>query len=117
MLDVYFAIRYLQLRDNFRDEGETRSTLFTLKRLFENGSLDQENYEMFSEGYKFLGLIDHNLRLTVGRSTSLPLANPNALNIIASRMNLQSINDLLEQLTLHRLNIRQAYTNIFSNPL
>ena len=112
MLDVYFAIRYFQLRDNVRDEGETRSTLFTLKRLFENGSLDQKNYEMFSEGYKFLGLIDHNLRLTVGRSTSLPLANLNALNIIANRMNLESINDLLAQLTLHRLNIRHAYESV-----
>ncbi len=114
MLDVYFAIRYLQLRDNVRDAGEIRSTLFTLNRLFENNSLDEENFNIFTEGYKFLGAIDHNLRLTVGRSTSLPLANQNALQIIASRMELDSVKDLLEKLTLHRLNIRHAYTNIFS---
>ena len=32
MLDVYFASRYLQLRDEVPDEGEDRSTAFTLER-------------------------------------------------------------------------------------
>src|SRR5258705_1965372 len=33
MLDVYFAARYLQLRDDLADEGENRSTMTTLARL------------------------------------------------------------------------------------
>ena len=37
MLDVYFASRYLQLRDEVMDEGDDRSTAFTLDRLREEG--------------------------------------------------------------------------------
>lgn len=112
MLDVYFAARYLQLRDNILDDDENRSTVFTLQRLYENSSLSKENYEAFSYGYAFLGQLDHNLRLIIGRTNRLPIANQPILEIIAKRMNLNSISELSENLTLHRLNIRKAYENI-----
>ncbi len=115
MLDVYFAIRYLQLRDNVRDTDDLRSTLRTLKRLVENGSLNSENFRILTEGYRFLASLDHNLRLTVGRSTNIPFANSVALQIIANRMKLDFPNELLEKLTIHRLNIRQAYENVLGS--
>jgi glutamate-ammonia-ligase adenylyltransferase len=115
MLDVYFATRFLQLKDNVPDEKENRSTAFTLGKLFENRSLGAEDFENLSQGYEFLSALDHNLRLTVGRSTRLPLANRNALRIISSRMNLSSSKDLLEKLTFHRLNIRQGFENILKS--
>ena len=105
MLDVYFAMRFLQLRDNVPDDSEDRSTQFMLKKLFENGSMNEENYLMFSEGYEFLSRLDHALRLTFGRSSILP----NNLDRISKRL---EITNLLETLTLHRLNIRHAYENI-----
>lgn len=117
MLDVYFAVRFLQLRDNLPDENENRSTLFTLERLYENGSIDKEDFQSFSEGYRFLSELDHNLRLTVGRSTRLPIANQKSLQTIAERMKLDSVNKLLEKLTLHRLNIRVSFEQIFANQL
>ena len=112
MLDVYFAVRFLQLRDNLPDADENRSTLFVLQKLCEINSLKAEDFENFSKGYEFLSELDHNLRLTVGRSTRLPLANQNALKIICERMNLESIGDLLEKLTFHRLNIRQSFESV-----
>lgn len=112
MLDVYFAVRFLQLRDNITDAKENRSTLFTLEKLYQNKSLTEEDFEIFFEGYKFLSELDHNLRLTVGRSTRLPLANQTALQTITGRMKLKSISDLLENLTFHRLNIRSSFENI-----
>ena len=115
MLDVYFAVRFLQLRDSIPDEAENRSTLFTLEKLRENNSLTAEDYQNFSEGYAFLTELDHNLRLTVGRSTRLPTANQNALQMIVKRMNLSSFQDLLENLTVHRLNIRASFENILEN--
>nr|HMS40370.1 hypothetical protein [Pyrinomonadaceae bacterium] len=66
----------------------------------------------FAEGYEFLAKLDHNLRLVIGRSTRLPLANQNSLRIISNRMNLASTSELLENLTLHRLNIRTAFENV-----
>jgi glutamate-ammonia-ligase adenylyltransferase len=112
MLDVYFAMRFLQLRDNVRDDAENRSTAFMLVKLFENNSLNEENFQNFSSGYEFLSELDHNLRLTVGRSTRLPLANQAILQTIAERMKLASVKDLLEKLTVHRLEIRASFESI-----
>ena len=38
MLDIYFAMRFLQLRDNVPDDAENRSTIETLVKLRENNS-------------------------------------------------------------------------------
>ncbi len=115
MLDVYFAVRFLQLRDNLPDSGENRSTVFMLEKLFNHHSINAEDYKNFSDGYKFLTELDHNLRLTVGRSTRLPLANRNALETIVKRMKIESTENLLEQLTFHRLNIRASFENILKS--
>ncbi len=112
MLDVYFAMRFLQLRDNIPDDDLHRSTLFMLDKLYENESLSKENFQNFSRGYEFLSELDHNLRLIIGRSTRLPVANQTALQTIIKRMKLDSTNDLLEQLTFHRLNIRVSFENL-----
>ena len=115
MLDIYFAMRFLQLRDNVPDDMDDRSTPFMLAQLKDNGSLAEDVYAELLAGYEFLATLDHNLRLTVGRTTRIPLANNNALNTIASRMRLDSPKTLLEQLTLHRLAIRSAFESIVVN--
>ncbi len=112
MLDVYFAVRFLQLRDDVPDDAENRSTALTLEKLRENGSLAGEDFQSFYDGYEFLTELDHQLRLTVGRSSKIPLANQKVLEIIARRMNLDSVSDLFERLTVHRLNIRAAFDNV-----
>ena len=113
LLDIYFAMRFLQLRDNVQDDEENRSTQAMLKKLFERNSLTEENFIAFSNGHNFLTLLDHNLRLTIGRSNSLPVANKAILETVARRMNLESIEDLSEKLALHRLEIRAAFERIF----
>jgi len=112
MLDVYFAMRFLQLRDDLPDEAGDRSTTFMLERLKVNDSITEAVHAELFAGYQFLSAVDHNLRLTVGRTTRVPLANHTALNTIATRMNLASPADLLEQLTLHRLAIRAVFDEI-----
>ncbi len=115
MLDIYFAMRFLQLRDNIPDETENRSTDFMLEKLSENKSLSREDFANFSAGYEFLSELDHNLRLTVGRSTRLPVANQKALQIICERMKIASINEFLEKLTFYRLNIRASFEKILES--
>ncbi len=114
MLDVYFAMRFLQLCDNVPDDSEDRSTHFMLKSLGAAGSLDKEVLQDMLAGYDFLSTLDHNLRLTVGRTNRIPLANEKALKTISARMGLASPANLLEQLTLHRLAVREAFDRIIS---
>jgi glutamate-ammonia-ligase adenylyltransferase len=112
MLDIYFAMRYLQLRDNVPDEPGDRSTPFMLKRLREHGSLTEEHFSVMMTGYEFMAALDHNLRLTVGRTTRVPTANHTALSNIARRMGFASASQLMEQLTLERLAIRDTFDRI-----
>lgn len=112
MLDVYFATRYLQLRDEVPDEGEDRSTAFTLERLREAGSLVEDDFSVLSNGYSLLRSIDHNLRLIVGRSSRLPDPNHITARDVSVRMGFPSVGDLQETLTTQMKAIREAYNRI-----
>ncbi|HEY0547392.1 MAG TPA: hypothetical protein VGC91_18575 [Pyrinomonadaceae bacterium] len=112
MLDVYFATRYLQLRDNVPDTSEDRSTVGMLSRLRERGSLDEKDFAAMHEGYQVLRSLDHHLRLIIGRSTRLPATDHPALADIARRMNYASADALIHDLTTHMSNIRAAYERI-----
>jgi glutamate-ammonia-ligase adenylyltransferase len=112
MLDVYFATRYLQLRDEVPDSGEDRSTAFTLERLREEGSLSEEDFLVMSTGYSLLRSIDHNLRLIVGRSTRLPDPNHVTAHDVASRMGFPSVAELQETLVEQMQSIRDSYNRI-----
>ena len=136
MLDIYFAMRYLQLRDNVPDvadrKGEEekrrsgadenpRSTSTMLDKLEQHhreaSSLPDSSTPLLPlsalrDGHTFLSALDHQLRLTIGRTTRLSIANQTALATIAERMGLGSPAELLEHLTAHRLAIREAFDAI-----
>jgi glutamate-ammonia-ligase adenylyltransferase len=112
MLDVYFATRYLQLRDEVLDEGDDRSTTFTLDRLREEGSLSEDDFSSLSNGYSLLRSIDHNLRLIMGRSTRLPDPNHITARTVAARMGFASVSELQQTLTEQMRAIREAYNRI-----
>jgi glutamate-ammonia-ligase adenylyltransferase len=112
MLDVYFATRYLQLRDEVIDGGEDRSTALTLERLREEGSLSEDDFLVMSTGYSLLRSIDHNLRLIAGRSTQLPDPNHVTARDVAARMGFASAADLQETLSEQMQAIRDSYNSI-----
>ena len=114
MLDVYFASRYLQLRDEVLDEGEDRSTAFTLERLREEGSLTDEDFSVLSNGYSLLRSIDHNLRLITHRSTRLPDPNHVAAKDVATRAGFESVAEMQETVTEQMRAIREAYNRILN---
>jgi glutamate-ammonia-ligase adenylyltransferase len=114
MLDVYFATRYLQLRDEVIDGGDDRSTAFTLERLREEGSLSEDDFSTMSTGYSLLRSIDHNLRLIVGRSTRLPDPNHVTATDVALRMGFDSATDLHQTLTEQMQSIRETYNRILA---
>lgn len=114
MLDIYFAMRFLQLRDNVPDDRTDRSTVFMLSRLLESGSLTREAHSALIDGYSFLSHLDHLIRLTIGRSTRVPTGNSAVLSSIAARMSFDTPNALLAELSIHRMSIREAYGSILS---
>jgi [glutamine synthetase] adenylyltransferase / [glutamine synthetase]-adenylyl-L-tyrosine phosphorylase len=113
LLDVYFAVRFLQLRDAVFDSEENRSTSATLEKLRAAGSLDADDFKVLSDGYEFLRRIDHALRLASGRATPLPAASHPLLESVAARLKI-SENELLERLAFHQTCIRQTFDSLLS---
>jgi glutamate-ammonia-ligase adenylyltransferase len=112
MLDVYFAARYLQLRDDVADEGEDRSTRATLDRLGAVGSLESRDYETLADGYSLLRSVDHSLRLIVGKVAALPSIDQPAFKEIATKLHFESVTSLSETLVEQMRAIREAYDRI-----
>ncbi|HYX40777.1 MAG TPA: hypothetical protein VE821_03720, partial [Pyrinomonadaceae bacterium] len=113
MLDVYFAARYLQLRDDVPDEGADRSTRATLARLRAAGALDETDHRALADGYACLRTLDHSLRLIAGRSSSLPGASDHPLLADLARATKQtSVAHLLDTVNAHMQAIRAAYERI-----
>mgnify|MGYP001199978312 CR=1 FL=1 len=112
LLDVYFVVRYLHLRSKTGDNEVSRSTAAKLEEFHSDGLLSDEDFTSLSEGYAFLSELDHNIRLMIGRVSRLPRSNQSALERIAARMHTGSAAELLERLTVHRLNIRAAFESI-----
>lgn len=112
MLDVYFAARYLQLRDCVQDDDEDRTTGATLRQLQAAGSLDEVDFRVFDEGYTLLRSVDHQLRLIVGRSARLPLPGHPAFSDIARRLGFDDAAQLTDELVGSMTDIRSAYERI-----
>jgi glutamine synthetase adenylyltransferase len=112
MLDIYFAIRYLQLRDNVPDTPDTRSSDRMLSCLLENGSLNVSEFDSLHSGYGFLSSLDHAMRLIIGRSHVVPHAGKPHVQKIVGRMGLDSAADLDEQLSVYRIAIREAFESV-----
>jgi glutamate-ammonia-ligase adenylyltransferase len=112
MLDVYFATRYLQLRNNIPDAGKDRSTLSTLGSLKAAGSLSDADYEVLRAGYLLLRTVDHEQRLLKGRSAPPPPPDHPVMRDVARKLKYESAADLIGTLGEKMASIRAAYTRI-----
>ncbi|HYE16332.1 MAG TPA: hypothetical protein VD968_17975, partial [Pyrinomonadaceae bacterium] len=113
MLDVYFASRYLQLRDRVQDDAGERSTGATLRRLRDAGSLSETDFRAMSEGYALLRRLDHAMRLVAGRSTLLPAAPDHpTLRDLARRTGFDGPEALARELRARARSVRAAYDRV-----
>nr|HQU93898.1 hypothetical protein [Pyrinomonadaceae bacterium] len=112
MLDIYFAIRYLQLRDNVPDTDDSRSSGKMLEKLRSKGSLSDTDVEALSSGYEFLSALDHAMRLIIGRSHVVPHSGNSQLRKIVGRLGFTSLAEFHQQLSLHRIAIREAFNSV-----
>lgn len=118
MLDVYFAVRYLQLRDRLPDDGDDRSTRASLLRLRDAGSIDEQDFEDLCGGYTLLRKLDHRLRLLAGRSTRLPAAQDHpVLQDLAQSSGYASTAELAAELAARMSGVRAAYDRITEGKL
>jgi glutamine synthetase adenylyltransferase len=112
MLDIYFAIRYLQLRDNVPDTDDSRSSGKMLQKLRSNGSLSETSFEALLSGYEFLSLLDHSMRLIIGRSHVVPHSGNSQLRKIVARLGITSLAEFHQRLSLHRIAVREAFNSV-----
>ncbi|MEJ7701180.1 MAG: hypothetical protein WKF71_16260 [Pyrinomonadaceae bacterium] len=74
MLDIYFAVRFpAAAAQSCPMTPKIAQPILCCKNFRTNDFLNEEDFQNFSSGYEFLSELDHNLRLTVGRSTQLPI--------------------------------------------
>lgn len=109
LLDVYFVVRCLQLLKPTAIGLECRSTSCKLAAFEADGFLPAEDFAALHGGHQFLSELDHALRLTIGRSSRFPRANRPALANVVDRMKLESADDLTQQFSIHRMNVRAAF--------
>lgn len=112
MIDVYFAVRYLQLRDKVQDDDKDRSTPATLQRLRGAGSLNGADFTALDDGYTLLRSVDHCLRLMSGQSGRLPSTERPTFSDIARRLGYDSAADLMKELSARMTSIRKAFDRI-----
>ena len=87
MVDVEFAVQYLQLREGCHSpELRTPSTLTALKEISTLGLLPEGNAQMLLSGYKFLRKLENRLRIIHDYSASDLSGTKNYLNKLARRM-------------------------------
>jgi glutamate-ammonia-ligase adenylyltransferase len=112
MLDVYFAVRFLQLRHGIPDQPDDRTTIQTLRKLNTAEVLGQDDFAAFLEGYRLLRDLDHRLRLAVGRVRRVPGAGHAAVEAIAREMGYANAAALLIEIEASMWSIRRVYSNI-----
>lgn len=112
MLDVYFAVRYLQLRHRIPDQADNRSTLRSLQDLLNAQALSEDDHAVMSQGYAFLRDLDHRLRLSLGRFRRLPSAGNPALERVAREMGRGSATELIAKIESVKASIRSTYFNL-----
>ncbi len=93
MTDVYFITRYLQLRDRVYFEPE-KGTTALIRRLNDCGSLNSEQGGALFEGYRFLRMLDHWMRLLLDRPLPEAPSSQTALTDLTRAMGFALVEDL-----------------------
>ncbi|HXE95424.1 MAG TPA: bifunctional [glutamate--ammonia ligase]-adenylyl-L-tyrosine phosphorylase/[glutamate--ammonia-ligase] adenylyltransferase [Dongiaceae bacterium] len=87
MVDVEFAVQYLQLREGYRSpELRTPSTVVALKEISTMGLLPEGSAQTLLTGYKFLRKIENRLRIIHDFSSNDLTGTRIYLNKLARRM-------------------------------
>jgi glutamine synthetase adenylyltransferase len=110
-LDVYFVTRYLQLKYKVADP-KTRGTLALITHLAERNLLTLEQKQILSQGYGFLRLLDHQVRLQLERPQTFLPHNASQRIEMAKQLGYQDEASFNNDYQKHLSSIRQVYQEI-----
>jgi glutamate-ammonia-ligase adenylyltransferase len=116
LLDVYFALRFLQLRFGIPDETEHRSTAKLLERLLEHPSLSRLRVPLaeLARAYRFLSHVDHEIRLAVGRTAKVTSSMTYPARALGNELYKSNLH-LSEELVPSLIAARQAFDQLLSD--
>jgi glutamate-ammonia-ligase adenylyltransferase len=89
LLDIEFAVQWLQLKNGADSRVHTPDVGLALERLHSQRYLDERAFEVFSEGYRFLRQLEQRLVVRTGQNTSVIRSDGEALAHLARRMGFQ----------------------------
>ena len=119
-MDIEFITQMLQLTyGHLHATLRQRGTLQALRELRDRELIDQGDYALLSDGYRFLRQIDHRLRLKHDQSIDLLEREAGKLQGIAQAMGYRSDtknsegNLLLKDYEARREEIRSCYDRFF----
>ena len=90
------------------------ATLTALAALEEAGIIETTVHDDLDRAYRFLRLVEHRLQIVHQRQTHTLAASPDALDVSARRMGLDSRADLESTLTAHRDRVHAVYADLLS---
>ena len=89
LLDIEFAVQWLQMRHGSDRAVRTTDTGEALEALLERGYLDAPAFETFNDGYRFLRRLEQRIHVLRGAGSTVLDESSGGLELLARRMGLQ----------------------------
>lgn len=115
LLDIEFAVQWLQMRHGDNPAVRSSDTLDALESLYQARILDRAHFDTFREGYRFLRRLEQRIHVSRGQSSSVIDRNAPELVLLARRMGFRDetarsgVEQLLARYDDVTENVRQAY--------
>jgi glutamate-ammonia-ligase adenylyltransferase len=115
LLDIEFAVQWLQMRHGADPCVRTTDTLDALEALHEGEYLERAPFELLREGYAFLRRLEQRIHVHTGRSSSTIDVNERGMAHLARRMGFtdapeaRSVAELLTRYEYVTESVRSAY--------
>jgi glutamate-ammonia-ligase adenylyltransferase len=122
LLDVEFAVQFLQMRHGADTRVRTPDTAEALEALTALGHVRAADYEALREGYRFLRRLEQRIHVQRGRGSSIVDARDPGLRALAHRMGyrdgpgLRAVDALLARYRDVTENVRSAYRRVLGVP-
>ena len=114
LIDIEFAAQYLQLvHGHAHPSLRVSSTLAALRAAAELALIPHATFETLDQGYRFLRLVEHRLRVVNDQSIHRLPASREELDKLARRTGFPAGDALLDRVDRWRSEIRTAYDRAF----
>ncbi|HHL40810.1 MAG TPA: bifunctional [glutamate--ammonia ligase]-adenylyl-L-tyrosine phosphorylase/[glutamate--ammonia-ligase] adenylyltransferase [Deltaproteobacteria bacterium] len=116
LVDIEFLVQALQLRHGGREPALRKAnTLAAMEALKDNGRLDEEDFNLLVEAYRFLRLVETGLRIVHNRPEGYLVEGSAEVEALARRLGFKdAAPGLLSRYLDHRRRVRSLYKRVLS---